>query len=405
MALLGSMYFAGWATTILIVPLIADKKGRKWPFTLSVLVTALTMVGFFLSRKLWFSIMLMYIVGAGNSGRVMVGFVFGQEFLTPFWQVIFGTAFHFIDNSTALITTAYFAYINNHYIYIALVGFVITSFSVVFATFWAPESPIWQLKMGKISEAQATLRRMIKMSGVDASAEIAALEFDIKELNRQTKSGQITNVEFAAEGHIRASQAMTGRRSILQADEDEQKSTMFYLKQGVVRRNLVIMAYLWAMCSFSYYMIIFYLKYLPGDIYSNTFSSSGTDMASVLFGGALYKRLGIKKTYSVLLSFSVVGGILIVLFGTNNEGWMPLFVIITKIGIAGCFVCVYICMVDVFPTLFLASAFGICNFLARILTIVAPQVAELEPPTPMIILTCLCALGILMVQFVIPLKQ
>jgi hypothetical protein len=132
------------------------------------------------------------------------------------------------------------------------------------------------------------------------------------------------------------------------------------------------MAYLWAMCSFSYYMIIFYLKYLPGDIYSNTFSSSGTDCCSVVFGGIIYKKLGIKKTFAILLTFSVCGGIMIILFGEAHENLMPIFVIITKIGIAGCFVNVYICMVDVFPTLFLASAFGICNFLARILTIVAP---------------------------------
>lgn len=84
---------------------------------------------------------------------------------------------------------------------------------------------------------------------------------------------------------------------------------------------------------------------------------------------------------------------------------MPIFVIITKIGISGSFVTVYLCMVDIFPTLFLASAFGFCNFLARVLTIIAPQVAEVDPPVPMIILTCLCATGILLIQFVTPLNQ
>ena len=126
------------------------------------------------------------------------------------------------------------------------------------------------------------------------------------------------------------------------------------------------------MCSFSYYMIIYYLKYLPGDIYTNTFSSSGTDMMACLAAGILYKKLGLKKTFTILLTFSVIGGLLIIMFGTKNEGLMPAFVVLTKIGVAGCFLDVYISMVDVFPTLFLASAFGICNQLARVLTIFAP---------------------------------
>jgi len=204
---------------------------------------------------------------------------------------------------------------------------------------------------------------------------------------------------------IRESVAETNRRSILVATVDEQKSTMFYLRQKVVQKNLVVMAYMWATASFSYYMIVFYLKYLPGDIYSNTFASSGTDCASVVFGGFLYTRLGIKKTFTLLLSFSVIGGLLIIFLGeVNDSSLMPIFVVITKIGISGSFVNVYISTVDIFPTLFCATALGFCNFFARVLTIAAPQVAELDPPLPIIILTCMCALAIVAIQFVTPLK-
>lgn len=165
------------------------------------------------------------------------------------------------------------------------------------------------------------------------------------------------------------------------------------------------MAFLWFMCSFSYYMIIFYLKYLPGDIYSNTFSSSGTDCFAVVFAGFLYKKMGPRWVFTFLLIFSVIGGLLIIFFGAKNEGLMPAFVILTKIGVSGSFCCVYISMVDIFPTLFCATAFGCCNQIARILTIFAPQVAETKPPTPMIILTVLCATGIVLCQFIVPLKQ
>lgn len=147
---------------------------------------------------------------------------------------------------------------------------------------------------------------------------------------------------------------------------------MFYLRQHVIRVNLTVMAYMWACCSFSYYMVIFYLKYLPGDIYVNTLASGGTDMIAVVCGGALYSRFGIKKTFTFLFSMSVTGGLLIIFLGEKVTVLMPLFVTITKFGISGGFVTVYISTVGVFPTLFCATAIGFCNFFARALTIVAP---------------------------------
>ena len=48
------------------------------------------------------------------------------------------------------------------------------------------------------------------------------------------------------------------------------------------------------------------------------------------------------------------------------------FFVLTKIGITGGFVIVYVATVDVFPTLFCATAMGFCNFGARVLNILAP---------------------------------
>ncbi len=180
---------------------------------------------------------------------------------------------------------------------------------------------------------------------------------------------------------------------------------MFYLRQRTVQVNLVVMAYMWMCCSFAYYMIIFYLKYLPGDIYNNSLSSSGTDLIASICGGAMYSKLGIKKSFTLLWGISTVGGLIIIFLGADATFWMPVFVVITKFGISACFIIVYVATVDVFPTLFAATALGFCNFFARVLTIVAPQVAERPPPLPMIVLTCLCFGAALLIQLVRPLKE
>lgn len=403
LGLLGSMYFAGWASTVLIVPTMADKTGRKFWFVISTFLTFCTMIGFMLSRRLNLTIGLMFLAGAANSGRVMVGFVFGQEFLVPYWQVVFGICFHFIDNATCILTSFYFDFINNQYLYVAAVGAFWGLLAVIISLFFAPESPLWELKMGRVYKAQITLHKMMKMNGVDCSLEIDNLDEKVREINQALQNAP--HIEQTEDGAIRESEAYTGRRSVFQATEEEQKSVMFYLRQSVVFKNVCIMAYMWAMCSFCYYMIVFYLKYLPGDIYSNTFASSGTDCLSVVTSGIIYKKLGVRKTFTFLLIFSVIGSLLIIFFGEKNEAFMPFFVVVAKWGISGSFIVVYISMVDIFPTLFLATAFGMCNFLARVLTIVAPQVAELEPPVPMIVFCGLALGGCVMANFVTPLKQ
>ena len=113
-----------------------------------------------------------FIAGAMNSGRVMVGFVFASEFFTPKWQIVFGTAFNFIDCTTGLLITLYFDYINNHYIYVVCVGLAMTAVSSVLSFVWLVESPLWQLKMGRVQSAKQTLFRMMQMNGVACADEI-----------------------------------------------------------------------------------------------------------------------------------------------------------------------------------------------------------------------------------------
>jgi hypothetical protein len=97
---------------------------------------------------------------------------------------------------------------------------------------------------------------------------------------------------------------------------------------------------------------------------------------AIAVAGLLYGKLGMKLSFTLLFSLSVIGGICILFLGESSTFWMPFFVVLAKFGIAGGFVIVYVSTVDVFPTLFCATALGFCNFFARVLTIFAPLVAE-----------------------------
>ena len=137
------MFFAGWSCTILFVPFTADKIGRRWIFCLSMLITVATMTTMYLSYSINLTISMMFLTGMATSGRTTVGYVFANEFLTPKWQVVFGTVFNFIDGTTGLIITLYFDLNAKHYFYISVIGLVASTFSFLGTLLIMNESPLW----------------------------------------------------------------------------------------------------------------------------------------------------------------------------------------------------------------------------------------------------------------------
>ena len=78
------------------------------------------------------------------------------------------------------------------------------------------------------------------------------------------------------------------------------------------------MAYMWGACSFAYYMIVFKLKYLPGNIFENSLASGLSEFVSATTAGFIYTKLGIKYSYSVLFGLATIGGILILTLGEKD---------------------------------------------------------------------------------------
>ncbi len=78
---------------------------------------------------------------------------------------------------------------------------------------------------------------------------------------------------------------------------------------------------------------------------------------------------------------------------------MPTFVAVARVGISAGFNLIYMMNADVFPTLFAATAMGICNLLARIITILSPQVAEWPGNAPMVVYTLFCVGGMVLPLF------
>ena len=62
-----------------------------------------------------------------------------------------------------------------------------------------------------------------------------------------------------------------------------------YLKKCINLVNLLIFIYMFSATSFNYYLINFYLKYIPGNTYINTIVATLAEAISALLSGLIVK--------------------------------------------------------------------------------------------------------------------
>lgn len=84
---------------------------------------------------------------------------------------------------------------------------------------------------------------------------------------------------------------------------------------------------------------------------------------------------------------------------------IPVFILLAKFGISATFNICYLANALIFPTIFAGTAFGVCNIFAKLATIIAPMLAEVDPPVPMIVFTILSLIAGVLSIFIINEKK
>ena len=115
-----------------------------------------------------------------------------------------------------------------------------------------------------------------------------------------------------------------------------------------------------------------------------------SELPAIVMSGFMYKKIGMKITLISWFSVALAGGLCLMIFGGSNENLIPIFVLLSKAGVTATFNLCYLANAQIFPAIFAGTAFGICNIGAKLTTILAPLMAEVKPPVPMI-LFCLTA--------------
>ena len=225
---------------------------------------------------------------------------------------------------------------------------------ILFLVF-VPESPKWLYSKGRFEECQDIMIKVAKFNNKPLDA--GSLVFKLK--------NQTLLVENESKEEIVATQSMSPLK-LISADR-------------ILMRNQVCMIFVWMGSSFSYYMLNMFVKYLKGDIFTNSIVMSVSESCGCLMGFVIYKFIGLKAvlTYCFLVSISGMVGLFTV--QTSSQSLISLFVLAAKIGVSASFSLAYIGNQQMFPPLVLATSIGLCNLFARTVTVFASMVAELKP--------------------------
>jgi len=81
------------------------------------------------------------------------------------------------------------------------------------------------------------------------------------------------------------------------------------LKDRRVKINLFCSILVWLFSSFNFYLITFYLKYFPGNIYVNSICFASADFVAFMMSGVVLKFLKIRHGLSFAYTLSMVAGI------------------------------------------------------------------------------------------------
>ena len=170
--------------------------------------------------------------------------------------------------------------------------------------------------------------------------------------------------------------------------------------------NLIVVSIIWAVTSFTYYLIIFKLKSLPGNIFVNSAATSIANALGHLAALCLYKSMKVKRVMTFFFVIQVLGSLPICLQFEHGEFYTEIFVpfavLFVSFGSAGQFCNLYLAHLDLFPSVFASTTMGVCNIVARSVTIFAPLVAEIPYPVPALTFTTLSLIAAILACMVQP---
>jgi hypothetical protein len=142
------------------------------------------------------------------------------------------------------------------------------------------------------------------------------------------------------------------------------------------------MIFIWIASSFSISLLGYNAKNISGNFFLNFMTASVFDIPIAMIGGYLYHKFGLKPIFFTFFLVSFIGHITIVISSETNPGLVPIMLTFAKGGVKVTYDLCFLGNSFLFPSIFAGTTFGFCNAGAKLASIMAPLLAEVDAPIP-----------------------
>jgi len=175
------------------------------------------------------------------------------------------------------------------------------------------------------------------------------------------------------------------------AEELELKGNLSELfSVSVLRNNLIILLLVWSYTAFAWYLVPFYIGTIPSNMFLLMLCVAIAEIMGSLLCLFIVQRFDKKRALQVCCAVSCISCIGVMAFKSLYTGTsvlpMALLYLFLDAGIVVSFNLVYLVVVDLFPTIFLGTAYGCGALLGKLVTVAAPQISRFDEPWPLCIL-------------------
>ena len=362
-SLSNSIYWVGYFISCFVTGALSDRFGRKWvSFGLLIGLTASTTLNAFASC------IYLYI-----TCRFIVGFcvlTFALDFLILSESVEKSRFALVAITSSLFIFTGEFSCITVGYIFenswkLQLIVMAVPAFLYIPLHFFLmPESGRWLHSVGRFEESQKRLREIAKINKKDP----CLIDFAFENEN-SVKSESISNVSVD----------IFERKRSTQNSENVKKASLLDLFRTFHTSMLTLTCALtWFSCSLVFYGLTYIIGSIGGNLYINAYLISSTEIPAwtVLFA---MDKFGRQKTAYMSLFICAISCAVIPFTKPILDGKLQIgFAMIGRCLVTASFNSLYAYTPEQFPTVVRSTGFTFCSSFARVASISAPFIIQLE---------------------------
>ena len=172
-------------------------------------------------------------------------------------------------------------------------------------------------------------------------------------------------------------------------------------------KHMVIFMLNWTVVSLCYYLILFRLTHLHGNMYLNGISSSLAEFCGNIIIGAFLVHFGLKQTLIGSFTFMALSSIVYLFPILTLDIWYALILFVLKLSLTCAFASVFYGTNSLFREDLVPVIFALCNLLARLMTMAAPLISMQyeQDTTTMAVFLGLSLLGMMCSGFITEKKR